>query len=573
MLAPAGLDVPVLNALVPNVENYTVLLMQPQGRIEASVAGVRNLDRDLAKRQFGRFLNDARETSADLVITPEYSMPWETLVEAIEKGLVPAAGKLWALGCESIKVSELDEIRQSHSSIVSMIYEPLDSKSLRFVSPLAYVFIAPLANGNGVRITVLVQFKTHPMGDANHFEVNGMQRGMRIYQFGGTDGTLKLVSLICSDAFAFEDAHAKFIYDRALILHIQLNPKPQHEKFHGCRMRLLGYSGDATEVLCLNWAADVHECCGEKRKHWKNNAGSAWYLKSSEFDKRDLTLSGNHKRGLYYTWLEPLRTHALFFNFEPATYLLEATKVAHLAVPGAVSKRRGPQLTRICKWNDVNGTWCEQVVAEDGFSAIVGESGHAQHNIKIIANSRPLVAERILALCAGEIANTDEWYAVDQLDSCIIDASEVIYRLTFCQDVDRRAHYFRIARLKRCGRLWTILRSGDQLPPALEDFKNGFCFEWSPDAPHQNAISTSGKRATVIYMGEESSIEQIEAAAKKVAEYIHRASSDTNQSLSAKQRLAVWFRENNEITLYDSHRYVRIDQTGDASEFDIGRET
>jgi hypothetical protein len=41
------------------------------------------------------------------VITPEYAMPWETLAAAISKGVAPAEGKLWALGCESIKYSEL----------------------------------------------------------------------------------------------------------------------------------------------------------------------------------------------------------------------------------------------------------------------------------------------------------------------------------------------------------------------------------------------------------------------------------------------------------------------------------
>ncbi len=94
VLAHEGLGSPVLNALIPNENNYTVLLMQPHGEIEASTAGVRNRDRDLAQRQFGGFLNEACETQADLAITPEYSMPWTTLVDAIKAGAVPAEGKL-----------------------------------------------------------------------------------------------------------------------------------------------------------------------------------------------------------------------------------------------------------------------------------------------------------------------------------------------------------------------------------------------------------------------------------------------------------------------------------------------
>ena len=571
---PDGLIVPTLNALVPDETNYKVLLMQPRGEIEASTTGVRNRNRDLAQRQFGRFLNDARETQADLVITPEYSMPWDVLVEAIKAHAFPAQGKLWALGCESIKITELEALQQDLAQVATVIYEPLQADPARFTDPLAYVFLAPQADGSGTaRPVVLVQFKTSPMGDDNHFEINGLQRGTRVYQFGGGAQSLKLVSLICSDAFAFQDADAAAIYDRALVLHIQLNPKPRHEQYRRYRDRLLGLHGDATELICLNWASDVQERCGAQTQLWHNIAGSAWYLKPNQFDDRDATLCANHRRGLYYTWCQPLRTHALFFNFEPATYLLEATKVAHIGVPAAISRRRGPQLTKTCVWDDAASAWVEQAAAEDGFSAIVGDSGDAKDEVKRIAGGDPLEAERVLALCAGKIEHTEDWYKLRRLDSCVIDASEVIRRITFCQDTDEHAHAFRIARLRRCGRLWDILKTAHRLPPALSDIKDGFRLEWSESVPHQNAISVKGQRATVIYMGEEANHTQIAATAKTIAEFLNRGFADPKESRSARQRLAVWFRENEEIVLYDPHQYVKFDQTGDTSEFDIGRET
>jgi hypothetical protein len=317
----------------------------------------------------------------------------------------------------------------------------------------------------------------------------------------------------------------------------------------------------------------VHEWCGEQVKPWHNIAGSAWYLRPDKYDDRDATLSANHRRGLYYTWFKPLRVHALFFNFEPATYLLEATKVAHIGVPAAISRRRGPQLTKTCVWNDAASGWVEQVAAADGFSAVVGESGHARDEIERIANGNPLEAERVLALCSGEIEHCDDWHGVRRLDSCVIDSSEVIRRLTFCQDTDKDACEFRIRRLKRCAHLWDILKTDDRLPPALADFRDGFRLEWLSAHPHQNAVSAKGQRATVIYMGEEASDGQIEATAKTVAEFLHRTAANPNEGLAARQRLAVWFRGNNgEIDCYDTHRYAKIDQTGDTSEFDIGRE-
>jgi hypothetical protein len=575
VLDSEGLGAPTLNALVPNESNYTVLLMQPHGHIDASSAGVRNRDRHLALRQFGQFLADARQTQADLAITPEYSMPWETLVSAIKENTVPVQGKLWALGCESIKYSNLETLKYDLAPFATVLCEPLQPDPGRFTDPLAYVFLAPIAgNATQLKTVILIQFKTCTMGgDVDHFEVNGLQLGSLVYQFGSNAQSLRLVSLICSDVFDFdEENHARAIYHQSLIIHIQLNRDPRQAQYRRYRDRLFGYAGDVTEVLCLNWAQDVEVWKHGGKEDWKNIAGSAWYLRPDRFDARDETLCSNHRRGLYYTWLENSHAHALFFNYQAAVFQAIASKVAHVGVLGPKSYRRGPQLDKTFVWSNEKSAWVEQVVAEDGFYIVACESGHAKDEIKRIADGNPLEAERVLALCAGKIGHGDDWHAVHRLDSCVIDASEVIRRITFCQDTDEHACQFRVARLKRCGHLWDILKSSDRLPPALADLKDGFRLEWSPAFPHQNAISATGQRATLIYMGEDVNHTQIEATAKRVAEYLHRRFTDSKESLSAKQRIAIWFRENNEIALWDPNRYVKIDQTGDTSEFDIGRE-
>ena len=574
VLSDAGLGAPALNVLVPNESNYRALLMQPHGAIEASAAGVHNRDRNLAHLQFGKFLDDANETQADLVITPEYSMPWKTLVAAIKEGTVPAKGKLWALGCESIKLSELEPLKQELAPFATLLYETLVPDPGRFTDPLAYVFLAAPLDGNATEKTVvLVQFKTYPMGDHDHFEINRLQWGTCVYQFGGLEQSVRLVSLICSDAFTFTDADAAAIYDRALVIHIQLTPEPRQELYRQYRVNLFKFQGDATEIICLNWAKGVCVWCGEQAKPRHNIAGSAWYLRPDQFDKRDATLCENHRRGLYYTWLKGHRAHALFFNFDAATYLLTASKVAHIHVPGPISPRRGPQLTKTCIWNAAATAWVEQVSADDGFSAIVGESGNAKDEIQQISDGNPIEAERVLALCAGKIEKGEDWHCVRLLDSCVINQSEVIHRITFCQDTHEDACNFRVARLKRCGQLWNILKTHHQLPLALADLKDGFHLAWSCSSPHQNAISAIGRRATLIYMGEEASAARIEETRKKAAEYLHRSSSNSHDSLLARQRLAVWFRKDDRIALCDSHCYVKIDQTGDTSEFDVGRDT
>jgi hypothetical protein len=121
--------------------------------------------------------------------------------------------------------------------------------------------------------------------------------------------------------------------------------------------------------------------------------------------------------------------------------------------------------------------------------------------------------------------------------------------------------------------LFEILKDSNNLPPSLADLKEGFQFDWFPESPHQNVTSAGGSRATAIYMGEGSNPSQVDKVSRIAAEHLHRASGNAAESLRAKQRLAVWFRKDNAIALNDPHRYAKIDQTGEISEFDIGRES
>ena len=492
-------------------------------------------------------------------------MPWETLVEVVKAGRTPGEGVLWALGCESITYEELVAVAQDLARHATVLYEPLQPDPRRFLDPLVYVFEATRTDGNGPpTVVLLVQFKTCPMGDNDHFEINGLQRGTRIYQFGGAT-QLRLVSLICSDALEFLDAQAEAVYDRTLVLHVQLNPKPRQEQYREYRRRLLRFGGDATEIICLNWAKDVCERSDAQARCWHNISASAWYLRPDKFDDRDDPLSVNHRRGFYYTWLFSVRSHVLFFNYEPATYLLTATKVAHIGVSASLSRRRGPQLTTRRIWDEGTSTWIDHM-------AVVAECGDAQHEITRLADRNPFDAERVLALCAGKIGDSERWYTLRHLDSCGIEASEVIRRMTVCQDTDHDACEFRIARLRRCRWLWGILRAEASLPPALADLRTGFRLEWTLTSPHQNVISDQGRRATVIYMGEDANDVQIEAVSKRVAEYLHRASAEPNRSIEARQRLHVWYRDTvGAIELFDPRRYLKYDDPRSASEFDIAR--
>lgn len=271
ILTPAGLAEPEFSALLPTQDNYSALLIQPQGDITADEHGVRHTDTVLAGRQFRDFFAKAVSTRASLAVAPEYSVPWETLMAALQGGTRPAKGALWALGCEGIKYSQLLAMRTDLAADVTFLFEVQQPDDTRFCDPLVYVFEANFSADNSRSTLVcLVQFKTCAFGDKEHFEVNGMQKGTQIYQLGHRSG-IRLTSLLCSDSFAFEDADALVVYDRALVLHLQLNPKPRQDQYRLSRNKLFYSADGATQLICLNWAAGVTERSGGKVKSWKKN--------------------------------------------------------------------------------------------------------------------------------------------------------------------------------------------------------------------------------------------------------------------------------------------------------------
>ena len=570
VLSPAGLKEPELNVLAPTQGNYSAMFFQPEGNIEVTSEGVRHADRTLADNQFGAFIRAAVTDNVDLAVTPEYSMPWDTLGTQLSAGSTPRPGSVWVFGCESITLSELKSICGRLAPDVQVIYEDLDEEPNRFLNPVAYVFVTQRTEiEDSPQLVMLVQFKSCPMRHADDIEVNGMQKGTRLYCFGNMPG-LRMATLICSDAFAFLDEHARELYDRTLILHIQLNPKPRQEQFRQYRDRLMQFGGGQTELICLNWARNVRVNQGDPEEDcWHNIGGSAWYLNPSTFDDSDTTLAASHSRGLYYTWLHALRCHTMFFNYRPAVFTLIASKVAHIGVAASLSYRRGPQLSDTRTWDRRKASWTSQPSLDDEFANAVAECGGAESDVSTLADANPFHAERVLALSVGQITEGITWYTLQSLDSCSIEASEVVRRMTVCQDPDATA--FRETRLRRCARLHSLLLRSS-LPAVIADLGSGFELDWTPQSPHQNVVSSSGNRATVIYLSDTCNENQAKVVVQKADEYLRRSFSDQDKRMAARQRLQVWYRDSNgDDVIVNAHAHINYDEPRNDSRFDIAR--
>lgn len=508
VLEREGLTPPKLNLIQANEQLYSVLAAQPKAKMLVTDRVICQADRQDAVEQMSAFLALVSEgpTQPDLVVTPEYSMPWQVLTEKIKQGLIPLEGKLWALGCESLSLDDngtLENLRETGAIVISENLTEAARTTQQYLNPLAYVFQAQSKAGES-KLVVLIQFKTRVSGDKHNTEATGMLPGERVYLFGTQPQETRLLTLICSDAFDFDSQTIENIYDGLLVLHIQLNGDPRHGQYKPYRQALYQYRGSDTEVFCLNWAADIELLEGEKQKSLKlgNIAGSAWYVRAPQFDRDDDKLKKNQEKGMYYSWYDSLKVHALNFHYAPRAFFLHSTKIKHHGVVGGASYRTGPYVSETFVWSVKEKKWFKETEKVlDGFKDIVERAagGINLTDWETLHSENPLFVERALAICAGEFGPKKNWYTVEILDSTVMCPAEILKRSTV--DLDPDARDFRTQRFST-GRALSAMREANfEWPPEVAVLRDGFTFTWSQKFPHRNVKTNGSVLATIVHAG------------------------------------------------------------------------
>lgn len=513
-LASEGLEPPRLNALQADDTLYTVLANQPLGRIRIAPDSIGHADREEAMQRTKAFLQLAASpgNQPDLVVSPEYSVPWDALLETIEQGAVPEEGKLWVLGCESLSLGGLDAVRQrlgERAIVLDDNDSPEPRTTQQYRNPLAYVFQTKSSADMSARIVLLVQYKTVRSGDAQNIEATGMLPGVSVYAFGTPPKEIRLVTLICSDVFEFGKPIIDQYYDNLLLLHIQLNNSPRHVLYKKYRQELFAYSGK-TELLCLNWAENIISIEeGSTDEHlWRNICGSAWYLCSPEIDLSDKAIIENHKHGIYYTRHKPIRAHALQFHYRPRIFLIQSTKVSHYAIPKPRSTRTGPKALKTFVWAKDKSQWVEPRTVDefpdDGFCEQLEKcraEGIQLGDLHELYQTGPIAVERTMAITAGEFGQTRDWHNPDRIDSMQLGEEEIVRRVTVTQDTAPEAVSFRNYRFALTRAVAELRASGYAWPSSVEVLREGFKFNWHSDFPHRNVIAADNTTATIVHAG------------------------------------------------------------------------
>lgn len=547
LLHEHDLEYPHLAVLQPSENLYTALLVQPKAHIQVRDEFIRNADRAGAHAMFMAIAQEAHAKSVELLVTPEYSVPWETIESLLQEGVTPDVGQLWVLGCESLSLAELPTLKDRFSQWAIVLHEPLppgQPATARYLDPLIYLFRTKTSGSNEPCIVMVVQFKTCPSGDPHNTEATRMARGDDVYLFE-RGNEVRLITIICSDAFAFTGAMVDANYENLLLLHLQLNEKPRDEAYMRYRRRLYDFDCDQTEVICLNWAEkftfDLADGVPATTKD--NISASAWHSKSRKFATDDVHVEHNHRYGLYYTRDADQHRHMLHFTYKPAAFLLQATKARHYAVEAAKSRRRGPEMTRVYHWDIASSTWIDVGhPVDDGFVAMTTAYGDPATVLNVSHMASPLAVERLSCVTSGDFGPMCDWHAVSQLPTARLESrTEVMQRITVTQDP--KGKQFRDLRVRTIKALASIPSETLPLPSRLKDVQDGYCFEWTVDTPHCNVISNgTGQRATLVYAGDSPLSDDLAGLFAKV--------SATTYLSPQADRVCVLYREGQDVKLY-----------------------
>jgi hypothetical protein len=543
-----GLDRPRLNALRADDTLYTVLAHQPLGRIRIAEDSIGHANPAEAKQRTLSFIRLAvsLESQPDLLVSPEYSVPWDALVESIEEGNAPGPGKLWALGCESLLLGGLATIRDRLKGKAIVLDDDISAvkrTTQKYRNPLVYVFRTKATADQLEQLVLLVQYKTVVSGDPGNTEATGMLPGRIVYVFGSPPEEVRLFTLICSDVFGFEKAQIDNYYEGLLLLHIQLNNSPRHLIYKKYRSDLFSAAGK-TELLCLNWAENIisEDSDTGKEHKWENIGGSAWYLLSPEIDLSDEVIHKNHQNGIYYTRHEPIRAHALQFHYQPRVFLLQATKVFHHAIPKPRSTRSGPQALKTFVWAQDLESWIEprtpNELPDDGFCKHLGKVGGgdiALDDVQDLYRAGPVVVERAMAITAGQFGVRADWHTPPRIDSMQLCEQEIVRRVTVIQDPAPEARQFRGSRFAAIRAVAELRSVGYGWPSSVDALRNGFKFNWSMKYPNRNVVASDGTLATVVHAGLVSDPQELELLDQRVRKTLAGPTPEPDRLLSQEQ--------------------------------------
>lgn len=418
------LDICPINALLPRASSYSIAIIQPQENIVANDDGVKNEDQTSIVSKYNEFFININRDRRELVLSPEYSCPWESLKAQFENNF-PEKGWLWVLGCESIKLDELEAIKDEFIDI-QFIYEiPKMDGDRKFLDPIVYCLNSTDRN-NDTKKVVVIEFKKRPMVDhLEELEKDHLILGSTRYTIRNNEKSIYLKTIICAEAIDFDIENELDDNKAYIIPHLQLNTDPFHASFMGYRPDTFKKRQDV-EYICVNWAKGFR-IDGSTASMY---GGSALYLQSKDIKLDDERINKNHELGIYYSFAIGQQYHRYTLNYDEHVFYLKNNQILQSETSQINQRRHGVEAIRLFNWNTA---WTETHISNDRWQDELHSMGY-DNRVSFLAPYKPLTKERFMSLTSGRELSKSRWCEPKQLNSFHLNTEEKPKKLSVFLD-------------------------------------------------------------------------------------------------------------------------------------------
>jgi len=515
----ANIDISVeLEVLKRDTQRNSFFLYQHKGVFFADNTRIGNNDQNEASSKFLQVLTKAKEENISLVLSPEYSCPKSVIDEIITNDtLQPSKNKLWALGGESLNKEELNSLKARNSENLYIHFEDCYVTSDKnYVDPLYYIFIGEHLGIE--KLIILIQFKTRHMGGlwSSQIEPDNLIEGTKIYIIKNNIHSVRLMSLICSEAMNFNAQFEQVLIDNHswidspyMILSLQFNPNPSHNNF--IAFKQFSLTREKRELLTLNWGLETTFLNGRYLYEDNNAPRSAIYFKTvdTELDYKPKKIIDNHNKGLYFLQIKRNK-RVYFLNRNTELFKIHNKSVHIIEGVEEQQRREGPTVTNIYRFVDFNNIEEIDTVPDNHIDFL---NGRGITNAYFLDPSKSFLdKERLLNISTGKVKGKEEskWSEVIHLNSFNLnELDECNNRLTYIEDTFSSSEAVRNINCSSISELDCYILPNKNLYPhsikhlGYKDLLLAFSDDASAYSYRYNVVNQNGEiqKATICYIG------------------------------------------------------------------------
>ncbi|MBL8255921.1 MAG: hypothetical protein JNJ62_04905 [Pseudoxanthomonas mexicana] len=525
-LASNGLGPAFLPFLSTGPDRITTLFYQPLGDVAALPHSLGVVERPELVLKMKGFLSLADSEQVQFATCPEYSCPWDALIESIEAGRYPSEGSLWSICCESTTLQTLTQITERLAASGITVFQPnVQASTANFLNLLCHLLWCTDAEGQRIRV-VLMQAKTYPMGGVD-YERDYLILGDEIYRFGNA-GENRLACLICSDVLGpiVKDQIVSQLLADTLIFHLQLNKDAARDSFREYRQRCCFRTPRTTEILCLNWASGTRITTDNATfETLVREPKTIYYRPSDGVDGTDESILANDTLGCFLTFAAEHRTAAYVFHPDEQLFKFRTSKPLMIG-DAAVSRRTGPVVEARFQWKE--GAWLSSTEkVNDRFSEFLDSNPNVSTHLTPY-EAKHVDMERVMQLSTGYVLKAEDFSWLN-LPSFRLAEDDTSARMRVCWSNSSTGANRRIDCQSKFKSLAAFVANPSNLPNRLSAFRQltpRISYDPLPFKQFRNLVAGE-LRSTAIFLGTDPAKEKMERTRLQIQDALHRVGERT----------------------------------------------